>query len=82
MSRCDRRQTYNKQSSGEARATSELVAAKARNKRFVPRSGIKNLGAQVSLAGGSYICYKEDSPGYFTEITCPDVIVLEPGKDG
>jgi hypothetical protein len=64
-------------------STEKLVARKARTKEFVPRGQIKGLGAQVALGGGAYNCYKEDPPnsGNFKRVKCPDVIVLEPGKE-
>ncbi len=56
--------------------TVRMVTKKARAKKFVPRRLIKRLGINVSLAG-SYVCYKEDYPGHFITVKCPDIIILD-----
>ena len=63
----------------KAKLTLKFVNDMAHEGNFVKRSSLQLTAQQEVKLGGTYNCYKEDYPGHFKVVTCPDKIVLEPG---
>lgn len=57
--------------------TSDAIAGLISRNQTVARSAVRSLAAEVPIAEGTYNCYKEDPPGHFTPVRCPDIIILD-----